>query len=136
MKPIAGVYMGSVFMHGSKKSYLITIRLQVDERGPLTGSFVVEGEGWSGPTRGEFDGGGWSPYGTLHLAEEQDVSNKGKATFDGFYAGTDTSSAAIWGRIFVTKERDSMKVVTQTGTLQVAYVVVEKFVNGEGPWGN
>jgi hypothetical protein len=136
MKPLAGTYMGSVFIHGSKKAFLITINLQVDDRGPLTGSFVIEGEGWSGPPRGDFHEGGWSPYGTLHLEEEQDATNKGEAFFDGFYAGTDTSSAAIWGRIFVTRERDSQKYVTQTGTLQVAFAAVKKFVNSEGPWGN
>ena len=136
MKPLPGTYMGSVFIHGSKKAFLITINVQVDERGPLTGWFVVEGEGWSGPRKGEFNEGGWSPYGTLHLEEEQDAINLGEAFFDGFYAGTDQSSAAIWGRIFVTRQRADGKVVTQTGTLQVAYVVVEKFVNGEGPWGN
>jgi len=140
MKPIQGDYVGTVYMHGSTKPYQIAITLVVDDAGPLTGSFRIldPGDGWTGPFSGDLIEGAWSQDGKVHLEENEDAAEKGYATFDGVFGGTDAASGVIWGAISVTKQRD---VLTQTGSITVRCGLTPanrpfRVDDNESPWSN
>ncbi len=144
MKPISGKYYGTVFMNGGTKGCKVTVTLIAEDSGRLTGHFRVHEseENWTGPRKGPFNEGGWSPFGTLHLEEDEEGEAKGEGTFDGTFTASDGRLTVISTTIYVTKvNTEGKEVVTQTGTMalisaEAVEVGTTPIVtdDGEGPW--
>lgn len=130
MKPHSGNWIGTFVTHDGR-AVQVAIKFAFHDNGSLQGSFTVYGDlsHWHGPTSGEIDEGGYSPFGSIHFEEEEDESNVGSATFDGRYEAPERHVGVIWGTALITK-----KDKTERGTLALVYAQPPLNVSG-GVWG-
>ena len=118
-KPHAGIWVGTFLFHGTDEAVGVTLELHVHNDGHLTGNFTVtvpQGVVWLGPMGGEFKEGNYSPFGTLHIEEEAELSEKGDATFDGRFEVPHEEYGVIWGTVLIRKDN-----FRQRGTMALIY---------------
>ncbi|MBV8550159.1 MAG: hypothetical protein JOY54_02585 [Acidobacteriaceae bacterium] len=130
--PQSGKWLG-VFVTQDGKAVQLNLQLEFGDDGSAGGSFEVYPIGntqWTGPQRGTFSRGGYSPFGTLHLAEEADSGRCGEATFDGQYEVHEPHSAVISGTVLIRRQDQ-----VERGTLSAVFAEKQKTAVGH-VWGN
>ena len=128
-KPHSGKYLGTFVFAGTASAVQLSLNLRVHDDGSLDGDFTVTapaGSQWLGPTKGKFNEGNYSPFGTLHLEEEEEYAEKGDATLDGRFEVLDDGIGVIWGTVLIRK--DTRK---QSGTVALVYAQQSEIQTGQ-----
>ena len=124
----------ATFVSEDGKAVQISMDLEFYDDGRVTGSFVVTPLGsanWTGPTRGDFKNGRYSPFGTIHLEEEADSNRCGSASFDGTYQTSPQHASVISGTVLITRGKEQ-----ERGTLSGVYAYSVPQVALGHVWGN
>jgi hypothetical protein len=131
MKPHSGLWLGA-FITRDGRSVKVQVNLDVHDDTSIEGRFEVtpaDPDDWKGPLRGRFDEGGYSPFGSIHLEEEEEKEQYGEATFDGRFEVTEDNMGVMYGTVLIRKGEQ-----TELGTLLLAYVRA-RVVEAHGMWG-
>lgn len=113
-KPQSGTWIGMFLFDQTGKAFPVTLDLNVQDGGPITGTFTVTvsaGTGWAGPMSGDLSEGNYLP--TLYMAL---TSGKGNASFEGKCEAPDAAHGFIWGTVTISKNGQ-----TQNGTMSLVY---------------
>jgi hypothetical protein len=144
MTPPSGTWIGTFVPTGFNRGVQITLTLNVQGDGSITGSFDVDNQNapwWTGPIHGAFDKGGYTPYGSLHLAEEG-AEAKGNAVLDARFNSVDANSAVLWGTILIEvagrKQGGTLVAIfaERVGPADELSVRPADFVSAPHVWGN
>ncbi len=123
-KPHSGIWIGTFLFDQTNHAVAVTLNLTVHNDGRLTGEFTVKvpaGGVWTGPLDGKFEEGNYSPFGTLHIEEEAQASEKGSATFDGRFEAPQHDCGVMWGTVLIRKDS-----LTQKGTMALIYTTLSE----------
>jgi hypothetical protein len=123
VKPHVGTWQGRFVARNVTFSITITLE-QVNDDGTLYGRFQVLSNAWEGPNDGEIQNGSYSPFGTIHLEQENEVAGKAyhdRIKFDGRFDVPDKGIGVMWGTVLVSHQEPGAKPTdVQTGTLVAA----------------
>ncbi len=136
MKPESGPWIGS-FVTRDGRGVQIAATLKFEDDYSASGSFTVSGDlkHWKGPTKGTFSEGGYSPFGSLSLEEEENHQELGSARFDGRYENPMNKVSLIWGTVLITKKEKDGSLKHEQGTLALIFAPPPVQDDANGVWG-
>lgn len=136
MKPQSGPWIGS-FVTRDGRAVQVSATLKFEDDFSATGSFTVSGDlkHWKGPTGGKFSEGGYSPFGSLSLEEEEQGQELGTARFDGRYEKPMDHFSLIWGTVLITKKESDGSIKHEQGTMALIFAAPQLLDDANGVWG-